>query len=117
MKEETIFDNKSDKELNYYIGQNAKENWDIIDKSNQNDIWFHLSKFPSSHVILSIPKKVKLKDISKFTLIHCANKCKQYSKLKNSNQKIKVIYTEIKNIKKGKEIGSVFTKKEKYITI
>ena len=33
------------------IGKNAKENWDIIDMAEPDDIWFHLSYYPSCHLI------------------------------------------------------------------
>ena len=54
-------------ELNEYIysikvGNNAKENWDIISGASQNDIWFHLDDASSPHIVLQtfgnkIPKR------------------------------------------------------------
>ena len=102
----------------YYvnIGKNSLENWDLINKSEKNDIWFHLDGYPSPHVVLkysdNIPENI---------IVECCELCKSYSKYKNFPSKyIKVIYTKINNIKKGKEVGSVtyINKKEnKYIVI
>ncbi len=38
---------------NFFIGQNAKENWSLIDNSDPEDLWFHLDNLPSGHVIVS----------------------------------------------------------------
>lgn len=105
--------------INYTIkiGQNAKENWNLIDNSEPFDLWFHLDNYPSSHVIIA-------QDISSDPdifypnqiLVLAANYCKTYSKQKNS-LKVKIVYTQIKNLTKGKEIGSVFISDEKYLII
>ena len=34
----------------FKIGQNSKENWELLDE-DQDYIWFHLASFPSCHVI------------------------------------------------------------------
>ena len=36
----------------YHLGTNSNDNWEILDKSKQNWIWFHVNKFPSGYVIL-----------------------------------------------------------------
>jgi len=121
MKEEIILDRKSDVELTYWIGENANDNWTCIDKANQNDIWFHLADHPSAHVILRLSQEDKLtvKRIAKQTLIHCAQQCKLHSKFADisAKNKMKVIYTEIKNVTKADKPGSVFTKKEQYLYV
>ena len=109
MKSGTLNDKKLG-ELTYRIGGSAKENWDLIDGSNPLDLWFHLDDSPSSHVVLSIPEGFTYKDLLKQTLVHCGNECKKHSPLKNSGEKVDVIYTEIKNVSKADTIGSVHTK-------
>jgi len=118
MKEERIVDNKTNKEMIYWIGENAQDNWDIIDKANQNDIWFHLADHPSTHIILRMDD-IPFKKISKQTLIHCAVQCRMHSKFPiiSPKQKMRIIYTEIKNVSKGDKPGSVYTKKENYISV
>jgi predicted ribosome quality control (RQC) complex YloA/Tae2 family protein len=114
MKVTSVFDTKCNEELNILIGQNAQENWDIIDMANQYDYWFHLADKPSCHVILQLPSKKS--DINKQSLIHCAALCKENSKYA-TQKNIEVIYTERKNITKGDVAGSVLTKKTKIIRI
>jgi predicted ribosome quality control (RQC) complex YloA/Tae2 family protein len=114
MKSVTIYDNKLEQELSISIGENAQDNWDIIDKSKQNDLWFHVENQPSSHVILSLPDS-KSKCTGQ-TIIHCAKLCKQHSKFKNI-PKIGIIYTEIKSISKGDKVGQVNTKKVSRIVV
>lgn len=119
MKIETLFDNKLNCEMIYWIGENAQDNWNIISDSNQNDLWFHLSNHPSCHVILKMPEGITYKDLSKQTLINCGIHCKLHSKFTNisSKNKMRVIYTEIKNVSKGERIGSVHTKKERILFV
>ena len=105
------------------VGQNAKENWNLIDCADDFDLWFHLDDYPSGHVIIKeiLNKKVvsTLKDDFfgyPRELIHIGSQyCKTQSKF--SNSKVTVVYTTINNVKKGKDIGSVFIKKSKYIIL
>ena len=114
MREETVHDTKCEMDLTIWIGQNAKDNWQIIDKANNYDIWFHLENFPSSHVILRLPDKDT--EINKQTLQSCAAICKANSKYAE-HKNISIIYTEIKNVIKGETVGSVYTKKTKTIKL
>jgi predicted ribosome quality control (RQC) complex YloA/Tae2 family protein len=102
-----------------YVGTNAKENWDLIDKSEPDDLWFHLEDFPSSHVIV----REKLSKISTETpnypnqIISLAGDyCKTQSKYKQRDR-LKIIYTLVSNIRKGRDIGSVIVSKSQYIFI
>jgi predicted ribosome quality control (RQC) complex YloA/Tae2 family protein len=95
------------------VGKNAQDNWDIIDESKPNDLWFHLENVSSCHVILSLPEGKTRKDISKQTIIHCAMECKKRSKKNIGN----IIFTDVANITKGDVVGSVQTNKVHRITI
>ena len=95
------------------IGQSAKENWDLIDNSNQNYIWLHLDSFPSCHVV------IEDENPSNELLLEGARLCKEYTKYRNLKN-LKICYTTISNLKKGNEIGSVSYKsnrKVKYIQL
>jgi len=99
------------------VGRNAKENWDLIDVSEKDDVWFHVEDKPSCHVF--IVKPFNCDSIPRDVIIKAAQLCKCYSKYKN-DKKVKIIYTTIGNIKKGKDIGSVLItdlKKLENITI
>jgi predicted ribosome quality control (RQC) complex YloA/Tae2 family protein len=95
------------------VGRNAKDNWDLIDKSKQEDIWFHVDDIPSCHVVLTIDdNKIPHKSV----INYCAFLCKSNSKARYIKN-ISIIYTEIKNIRKSKTIGSVITKHTKIIKL
>ncbi len=99
------------------IGQNAKENWTLIDNSEPFDLWFHVDKYPSSHVIISQDLSTNMDIFYPNQIIYLAgNYCKTYSKQKNSS-KTKIVYSQIQNLTKGKEVGSVFVSDEKYIVV
>jgi len=114
MKTQTIFDSKCNFELIIFIGENAEENWSIIDKASQYDYWFHLMGKPSCHVILKLPSCKST--INKQSLIQCAILCKENSKFAEYKN-IKVMYTRIKNVKKGDVIGSVHTSNDEVIIV
>jgi predicted ribosome quality control (RQC) complex YloA/Tae2 family protein len=88
------------------VGETAQDNWNLIDESKQNDVWFHVDNVSSCHVVLTVGE---IKKPHKSVINYCAALCKAGSKLKN-NKNVKIIYTEIKNIKKGDRPGSVITK-------
>jgi predicted ribosome quality control (RQC) complex YloA/Tae2 family protein len=112
MKTET-FENESG-EWEIIIGRNKDENWKLIDDASPNDIWFHVTDMPSCHVILKTDKN--LRNIEKDVLKRCALLCKMNSKAKTLN-KCSIMYTEIENIKKTKNVGEVIAKKYKEIII
>lgn len=113
MKIETVYDTKLSTDLTIKIGKNAKENWELIDMANSYDYWFHLDDYPSCHVILEMPKDT---EVSKTTLIRCASLCKKNSAYANES-KLSIIYTQIKNVKKSKAVGSVTTRNTETIII
>jgi predicted ribosome quality control (RQC) complex YloA/Tae2 family protein len=108
------------------IGRNAIENWKLIDDASPDDVWFHLDSVlhdcksynkhfihinmnktvASPHVIISRPDPSII--IPKTLIYKCGILCKKYSSYRKETN-INVIYTQIKNITKGKEIGSVNT--------
>ncbi len=102
-----------------YVGTNAKENWDLIDKSDPDDLWFHVDDLPSSHVfvreILSETSS-EIPDYPNQIISLAGDYCKSQSKYKNMT-KLKIIYAPISKIKKGKEVGSVKVSDFKYIYI
>tara|TARA_Y100000389_G_scaffold113691_3_gene110850 strand:- start:14308 stop:14664 length:357 start_codon:yes stop_codon:yes gene_type:complete len=112
------------KNINFIIGTNAKENWQIFDNFkniNQDYIWFHLNSFPSPYVIMNSTKnnleeyysKNEIKDI----LEYGAKLCKEYSKYKFLND-LKILYMPLKKLEKTNKIGEVIiTGKKNIITL
>ena len=95
---------------NILIGENAQENWDLLNY-NENYLWFHLKSFPSCHVV------IENEEPSKEHIIKAASFCKLNTKYRNIPN-LKINYTPIKNIKKAEKIGSVtFNSKRKVLDI
>jgi len=102
----------------FYIGQNAKENWELLDKFykiNDEYIWFHLNSFPSPYVIVN----TTINDLSKNSninevLLFGSQLCKDYSKYKFLSN-LKIIYTSLKKLKKTDKIGEVIISGKKNI--
>jgi predicted ribosome quality control (RQC) complex YloA/Tae2 family protein len=100
MKSEIVYFTQLIDPIEFLIGKNEKDNFNIIDMSGPNDLWFHLSDYPSCHVIAKLPEN-----------IHKEN-------LKYKSEKdISIIYTFIKNIKKTEKIGCVISTNTKNISI
>ena len=90
------------------IGKNAKHNWQLIDSAHPGDIWFHVDSYASSHIVINL-NGLSYDDFiksNKNIITYCATICKSKSKAKDE-KKVKIIYTQISNIKKGKDMGSV----------
>lgn len=94
----------NDCEWTIIIGKNKEENWKIIDDASPTDIWFHMQDIPSCHVILKTTDPIK--KISKDVLTRCALLCKINSKAKNE-RKTSIIYSQIENVRKTKNVGEV----------
>ena len=86
--------------INLRLGENAKENHLLIDYADMNDWWFHLDGFPSGHCI------VECNELTKDLCLYAGQLVKEHSKYRN-HKKLKVIYLQIKNIKKTKNPGEV----------
>lgn len=107
-----------DVEYTIKIGSNAKENWDLIDNSYPEDLWFHLDEYPSAHVVIS-QKTNNLDNIFYPNQIISlgSSYCKSYSKYGKNLYKAKIVYTQIKNLKKGKKVGEVIISKPNYFIV
>lgn len=116
----------ADTEYTIKVGNNAKENWNLIADSEPEDLWFHLDEYPSAHVIISQKNNMynglngndEYEKYYPNQIIYIASTyCKSYSKYGKNLSKVKIVYTQIKNLKKGKEVGSVIISKPNYITV
>jgi predicted ribosome quality control (RQC) complex YloA/Tae2 family protein len=124
----------------YKVGRNAKNNIEIIEESHSEDIWFHVSKESSCHVIavmnleyhnstcngLYDPEKEYLRynfipdQLTKKQLMHIIKQgaviCKEYSKCK-SEKNVEIIYTNVENVVPTNVVGTVNAFKSKKIVI
>lgn len=103
--------------IEYHVGGNAQENFELIDASSPIDIWFHIHQSSSCHVVANIPQDLKLdkKQLLKI-VVQGAVICKESSK-QRSEKNVEVVYTKIENVTKSNPIGSVTITKEKKIKI
>lgn len=85
-----------------HIGENAKDNWNLLDQSDDNDILFHLTSFPSCYVILKDGEKIDEVILEKSAKICLQNT--KYRRMKN----VYVDYTPVSNAEKGEKIGELF---------
>jgi predicted ribosome quality control (RQC) complex YloA/Tae2 family protein len=115
MKEQIVyFDNIVD-DVTYYIGTNARDNFDVIDMGRPNDIWFHAKDVSSCHVVVHVPDFIEKQGLR--TIIkRGARLCKEHTTKLNNPDKIDIIYTCVKNVAKTEIIGCVTTKHAKTIT-
>ena len=118
MKKETIYFQNLNLEITYYIGKNAKDNFDVIDMGNPADIWFHIANCSSCHVvmILSTIENITSK-IYNTILKRGALLCKENTKKMVSLRNVDITYTTIQNVQKLKTLGSVHIQNAKTITI
>ena len=116
MKTEVLYLQGTNKEITFYIGENKNENFDVIDKGDSNDLWFHANELSSCHVIAIIPKDIPIsKKEKKYIIKAGAIMCKKYTNKLKSSHNIEIIYTEIKNIEKTKYSGCVSVNNHKKI--
>ncbi len=115
MKTENFVFNNVEYVIN--IGQNKTENWELIDSSEETDIWFHIEDNPSCHVILKNINSVKIRDIPQQVIKRSAYLCKINSSLKiRQMSKCNVIYTPILEVQKTDIVGQVSVIKYKTIS-
>jgi predicted ribosome quality control (RQC) complex YloA/Tae2 family protein len=114
MKTERIYIDVLKKELVFYIGQNQAENFEIVDKSTINDLWFHANNISSCHVVCKLPEQFSKKEmryIIKVGALLCKNNTNKLKSIKN----VEIIYTYIKNIVKTEVAGCVIAQNTKII--
>jgi len=86
------------------IGQDCKENWQILDNADPEDRWIHLDDKPSPYVI--IHRKDPTYTINKKDMEYAGGLCIRFSKFKRSKRE-KICYLACKFVKKGRATGSV----------
>ena len=97
-----------------HIGQNKTDNWSLLDSSNQDNIWFHVSGSPSAYVVLDTVCNIKV--VPKRVIYRCAILCKMRSK-SAKERNCNVNYTYVKNVTKGENEGEAIIKSIKVIRV
>jgi predicted ribosome quality control (RQC) complex YloA/Tae2 family protein len=96
------------------VGGNQMENDELVKKSSQKSLWFHLDGMPSAHGILtSIYGDKPTKD----AINYVASIVKQHSKLKDM-RRVRVQYIELSKVRRTNVPGKVtLVKKPEYVII
>ncbi len=89
-------------EIKYTLGCNAEENWKIISDADKDDYWVHLDGYSSAHVIIHIDKV--LNDDLEYARQLILDQTKKAPKT------AQIVYSQVKNIKKGSKVGEVIIK-------
>lgn len=112
-----IYDN-SNNDVQIYIGNNQKENDEIIDLCDSEDFWIHAHDKPSCHVVILFPEKNNYckKEILKI-IKQGAVLCKSNTNSLKKDKNVKFCYTKIKNVIKTDILGKVEVSNLKFITI
>ncbi len=96
--------------IEFRVGQNAQDNFDLIDDSSPDNLWFHIRGHASCHVVAAIQKGTEGVRYDKKQLRHIATQgaviCKQHSKYK-SESNVQVMYTQIQHVFKTSIVGMV----------
>lgn len=91
------------------IGKNAKNNFEIIEQADENDLWFHLADYTSAHGILHHQHITNEN-------IHLIAELIKNKKKECKGKKVKVEYLPVKFVKKTKITGMVeLLEKPKYV--
>jgi predicted ribosome quality control (RQC) complex YloA/Tae2 family protein len=116
MKTENIFIESLKREITYYIGKNQKENFEVIDKGTNNDLWFHAANESSCHVVCEVPIDIDKSDM-RYIIKIGALLCKSNTNKLKSQKDVEFIYTKIENVTKTEVEGCVQTKSVKSIIV
>ena len=115
MKTEIVFINALKREVTFYIGKNQNENFEVIDKGVDNDLWFHSADLSSCHVVCKVPDNIDKKDL-RYIITAGALLCKNNTNKLKSMKDVNILYTKIQNIIKTDIPGCVLTKNTKLFT-
>lgn len=100
----------------FVVGKNAKENWKIFEQADQDDMFIHMKDIPSCYVIVTL-RDMKSGEYSHDDIVTGCKLCKENSSDKMSQKPSKCLYTPVKNVKKGRKIGSVIVSEFKMLYI
>ncbi|MFP4497532.1 MAG: NFACT family protein [Vulcanimicrobiota bacterium] len=99
------------------VGRNSKQNDQLVTSiGNKEDIWFHATEIPGSHVVLKIQKPSQtIPD----RVVHRSAQLAAYFSQARQATKVPVSYTRLKYVRKikGNKSGKVFYTHEKSILV
>lgn len=115
MKSQNIYIDKLKKEIEFMIGENAKDNFSVIDRASAEDYWFHIQNESSCHVVALVPDGLDRKEKG-YIIRKGAELCKINSRFR-SMSRVEIVYTKIKNVTKTEVPGQVNIVDSKIIVV
>ena len=101
--------------MEYVIGKDAQDNFDIIDDAEIYHWWFHIVGQSSGHIIAKTDEDIN-KKILRYVIKQGAVLCKQHSRFAGMKN-VKIVYARIRDVEKTDKIGMVIVKNAKFIEI
>jgi len=95
--------------VQFNLGENAQDNFDMLDGADAEDEWFHAQGQSSCHVIAKISNMQLNKKQLRQIITQGALLCKTNSKYAYMSD-LAIIHTSVKNVKKSDVIGTVYTR-------
>lgn len=99
----------------FIVGQSSVENQELITESESDDLWFHLSNYPSAHIVAKINDMTLTKKQMKNIIKRGACLSKNISK--HSSETLEITYTHIKHLELTDIVGTVNVLRFKTIII
>lgn len=89
----------------FFVGQNASENWKLLDESEPDDLFVHAAGAPSCYVIVVSRSRHNI-NFSIEDIRYACTLCKSHSSnaLKTKEQ-IEVMYVPVRDVRKGRMVG------------
>ena len=101
----------------FRMGKSSYGNDQLIDESEEDDLWFHADKLSSAHLVACIGHLILTEEQYQEVVEHGAKLLKINSKKLMDIDNLKIVYTCIKNITQTKVSGLVHIKKENRMII
>jgi len=106
MKEFVLCFENIDEDIVFYVGENANDNFNVIDKGDPTDLWFHVKDYSSCHVVARIPEKLDKREL-KTIIKRGALLCKQNTNKLSNASRVEIMYTQLQNVSKTNKAGCV----------
>jgi hypothetical protein len=100
------------REIEYIVGEVPQDNFDMIDKSHGDDIWFNVQGFSMGNVIVRLYGINMDKRQLRQVILQGAILCKQQSKYYFMSNLV-VLYNHVNNLVKTESPGVVMSKHSK----
>ena len=94
----------------YFVGRNARDNWDLLDRSDPHDLFVHAADTSSCYVIaVSRSRDPGQYDFGPEDVRYACELCKSHtaSRDKSKPTTTNLLYTRVGNVQKGRMVGQV----------